>query len=202
MMPRDSTTGDRVTYAPPSSTTSMSWARSRPSVVSAVRWRTRDGWRFVVDAMSSGRSYTILTGRPALSASNAACSAIVDGYSSLPPKPPPVGVWITRTRRGAKIQRRRLGRDHHVDRAGRAPCHFPRGMRHQQHRLVHVAHVSGGEHRLVALDEEDFVRGGNVPVIDDDDLRPVHLGSEADECDATARGGTPDRHPPQRALER
>ena len=114
---------------------------------------------------------------------------------------PPV-LDLLRPRRGAKIQRRRLGRDHHVDRAGRAPCHFPRGMRHQQHRLVHVAHVSGGEHRLVALDEEDFVRGGNVPVIDDDDLRPVHLGSEADECDATARGGTPDRHPPQRALER
>ncbi len=31
-----------------------------------------------------------LTGRPALRASSAAWAAIIDGYSSLPPKPPPV----------------------------------------------------------------------------------------------------------------
>jgi hypothetical protein len=50
----------------------------------------RAGWRFVVAAMSSSRSYTILTGRPAFFATVAQCAASIDGYSSLPPKPPPV----------------------------------------------------------------------------------------------------------------
>src|SRR6266699_1489496 len=36
MIARDRTTGDSVTYAPPSITTSMSWARSRPSRASPV----------------------------------------------------------------------------------------------------------------------------------------------------------------------
>ena len=39
----------------------------------------------------------ILTGRPDLSASSAAWPAIIDGYSSLPPNPPPVSVCTTRT---------------------------------------------------------------------------------------------------------
>ena len=51
--PRLRTTGVSVQYAPPSMTTSMSWARSRPSAVTPVRCRTMAGWRFVVAAMSS-----------------------------------------------------------------------------------------------------------------------------------------------------
>ena len=35
------------------------------------------------------------TGRPTLRASSAAWSAIIDGYSSFPPKPPPVSAWTT-----------------------------------------------------------------------------------------------------------
>src|SRR6058998_3604423 len=41
MIARDRTTGDSVTYAPPSITTSMSCASSRPSCESPVRCRTR-----------------------------------------------------------------------------------------------------------------------------------------------------------------
>ena len=54
--PRDSTTGVSVQYAPPSMTTSMSWAMSTPSWVTPVRCRTIAGWRLVVAAMSSWRS--------------------------------------------------------------------------------------------------------------------------------------------------
>ena len=39
----------------------------------------------------------IFTGRPDFLASSAAWPAIMFGYSSLPPKPPPVTAWITRT---------------------------------------------------------------------------------------------------------
>jgi hypothetical protein len=39
----------------------------------------------------------ILTGRPAFFARRPACAQITFGYSSLPPKPPPVTAWITRT---------------------------------------------------------------------------------------------------------
>jgi hypothetical protein len=51
--PRLRTTGVRVQYAPPSMTTSMSWATSVPSRLIPVRCRTTAGWRFVVAAMSS-----------------------------------------------------------------------------------------------------------------------------------------------------
>jgi hypothetical protein len=98
MAPRDRTTGDSVVYAPASRMSSMSWATSRPSRVTPVRWRTTDGCRLVVAAMSSCRSYTIRTGRPALRANRAAWMEIIDGYSSLPPKPPPVSSWMTTTR--------------------------------------------------------------------------------------------------------
>ena len=54
--PRDSTTGDRVQYAPPSITTSMSCATSVPSRRIPVRCVTTAGWRFVVAEMSSWRS--------------------------------------------------------------------------------------------------------------------------------------------------
>ena len=56
MMARDKTTGESVTYAPPSITTSMSCASSRPSRPSPVRCRTSAGCRLVVAAMSSPRS--------------------------------------------------------------------------------------------------------------------------------------------------
>src|SRR3989442_520185 len=157
MMPRDSTTGDRVTYAPPSSTTSMSWARSRPSVVSAVRWRTSDG----------GRSGERLL--------HVALGDLQPLEHVVPPE-----LELFRPRWSAKIQRRWLGRDHDIDRAGRAPCHLPGGMRHQQHRLVHVAHVPRSEHRLVALDEEDFVRGGGGPLHDRGGRRPRYVRADTD----------------------
>ena len=38
------------------------------------------------------------------SASSAAWPAIIDGYSSLPPKPPPVSVWTTRTLLGRQAE--------------------------------------------------------------------------------------------------
>ena len=56
IVPRDSTTGVSVQYAPPSMTKSMSIASSRPSRAIAVRCRVLDGCRFVVAAMSSARS--------------------------------------------------------------------------------------------------------------------------------------------------
>jgi hypothetical protein len=56
MVPRDSTTGDSVQYAPPSIAKSMSIASSRPWPSIAVRCRVRDGCRLVVAAMSSARS--------------------------------------------------------------------------------------------------------------------------------------------------
>ena len=77
--PRDTTTGDTVVYAPASSTNSMSCATSRPSRVTPVRCRVTDGWRFVVAARSSCRSYAIRTGRPALRASSATWIARSDG---------------------------------------------------------------------------------------------------------------------------
>ncbi len=54
--PRDTTTGERVQYAPASITTSMSWATRRPSLVTPVRCVMSAGWRFVVAARSSWRS--------------------------------------------------------------------------------------------------------------------------------------------------
>jgi hypothetical protein len=56
MHPRERTTCESVEYAPPSMTKSMSSATIFPSRVTAVRWRVREGWRFVVAAMSSARS--------------------------------------------------------------------------------------------------------------------------------------------------
>jgi hypothetical protein len=56
IVPRDSTTGDSVQYAPPSITKSTSIARRCPSRETAVRCHVRDGCRFVVAAMSSARS--------------------------------------------------------------------------------------------------------------------------------------------------
>ena len=51
----------------------------RPSRRTPVRWRTIEGWRLVVAAMSSSRSYTSFTGRPDLRASKAAWPAMIDG---------------------------------------------------------------------------------------------------------------------------
>ena len=51
----------------------------RPSRVTPVRWRTSEGWRLVVAAMSSRRSYTSFTGRPDFSASSAAWPAMIEG---------------------------------------------------------------------------------------------------------------------------
>ena len=96
IVPRESTTGDSVQYAPPSMTKSTSIASSRPSRVTAVRCFVRDGCRFVVATMSSARLYTIFTGRPDFQASSAAWPAMIDGYSSFPPKPPPVSICTTR----------------------------------------------------------------------------------------------------------
>ena len=78
--------------------TSMSIAVSRPSRVTPVRWRTIAGMPLgrrdhVLDAVVDRSSPA---GR-ALSASSAAWPAIIDGYSSLPPNPPPVSVCTTRT---------------------------------------------------------------------------------------------------------
>jgi len=84
----------------------MSQAVSVPSRLTPARIRHTDGWRLVVAAMSSSRSYMILTGRPLFHASSAACPPIIDGYSSLPPKPPPVTVWITRTCSAGSANRR------------------------------------------------------------------------------------------------
>jgi hypothetical protein len=56
MAPRDSTTGDRVTYAPPSITMPMSFDTSTPSGRTTVRIDITAGWRLVVAAMSSRRS--------------------------------------------------------------------------------------------------------------------------------------------------
>ena len=47
-------------------------------------------------ACPRGGRRSILTGRPDFRASSAAWPAIRFGYSSLPPKPPPVTAWITR----------------------------------------------------------------------------------------------------------
>ena len=92
----ESTTGVSVQYAPPSMITSMSWATSRPSLVTPVRWRTIAGWRFVVarDVLVAVVDHP---DRPlAFSARSAAWSASIEGYSSLPPNPPPVSSWMTR----------------------------------------------------------------------------------------------------------
>ena len=56
IVPRDSTTGDNVQYAPPSMTKSTSSAVSVPSARTPVRIRVRDGCRLVVATMSSARS--------------------------------------------------------------------------------------------------------------------------------------------------
>ncbi len=109
---------------------------------------------------------------------------------------------MVRPWREPKVERRRLGIDLHVDRLGRAPRHVARGVGDEQDRLVHVPHVASGEHRLVALDEDDLVRAGDDSMIYDDDFRPVDLGAEANGRDATAWGRAADRHPPERALER
>ena len=54
--PRESTTGLSVQYAPPSITTSISWATRRPSRVTPVRCLMTAGWRLVVALRSSWRS--------------------------------------------------------------------------------------------------------------------------------------------------
>ncbi len=71
---------------------------SVPSFFTPARTVMTAGWRLVVAAMSSSRSYMILTGRPLFHASSAAWPPIIDGYSSLPPKPPPVSSCTTRAR--------------------------------------------------------------------------------------------------------
>ena len=75
----------------------MSQAVSVPSRFTPARMREIEGWRLVVAAMSSSRSYMMRTGRPLFHASSAAWPPIMDGYSSLPPNPPPVTVCATRT---------------------------------------------------------------------------------------------------------
>ena len=98
--------------------------------------------------------------------------------------------------RGAKVESRRLGLDHHFDRAHGAPHRLARWVSEQQHRLVHVAYVAGGEHRLVLLDQGHDVRSGDVPVVHHDELRPVDVLAESDRADAPARCGAPHRHAP------
>src|SRR2546427_103783 len=89
-------------------------------------------------------------------------------------------------------------------RAG-APCvpHcLVRRVRQQQHRLVHVAHVAGREHRLILLDEGYDVRSGDVAVVRYDELGPIDVLAEPDRGDAAARRWAAHRHAPQEALER
>ena len=96
--PRDSTTALSVAYAPPSST-HVDVHRRQPAVArhaGAMPDDRRDGAWSSRACPRRGRRRASPAGR-ALSASSAACPAIIDGYSSLPPKPPPVSVWTTRT---------------------------------------------------------------------------------------------------------
>jgi hypothetical protein len=53
--PREATTGESVTYAPPSITMSISQARKSPCSETAVRYFMIAGWRLVVEATSSSR---------------------------------------------------------------------------------------------------------------------------------------------------
>ncbi len=55
-------------------------------------------------------------------------------------------------RRDAEIRDRGLGGDIDLHRRRRAPQRGAIGVRQQHHRLVDVAHVSGGEHRLIRFD--------------------------------------------------
>ena len=61
------------------------------SRVTPVRCLVRDGWRLVVaDHIFRAVVNNFSTEFPGLPGeSSAACAAIIDGYSSLPPKPPP-----------------------------------------------------------------------------------------------------------------
>src|SRR5947199_58316 len=116
-----------------------------------------------------------------------------DGNSSLPPNPPPVGVQ--------EVEGERLVLDHRVYRAHGATNRVTRRLSEQQHRLVHVPHVAGREHRLILLDQGHDVRSRDVAVVHHDELRPVDLLAEPDGGDAPARRGAPYRHAPEEVLE-
>ena len=108
---------------------------------------------------------------------------------------------LVRARRHAEVERRGLGRDVDRHRQGRAAQRDTIAVREQQHRLVHVAHVSRREHRLVALDQQDLVGPGEVLAVDHDELRPVDALPEPHRGDATARRGAADGGAPEKVVQ-
>ena len=93
---RFATVGPQEAYAPVSKS---AWTRTpvrRPSASAPNVAAILAGWRFVVDAMDSGRGYTARTGWSSRRAAMA-----MSGWrdrSSLPPNPPPQALGMTRTR--------------------------------------------------------------------------------------------------------
>ena len=156
IVPRDSTTGDSVQYAPPSIDevdVHRQRAVRRRSTRRPVPRPRRMPLRRRRPCPRRGRR-SIFTGRPDFHASSAAWPAMIDGYSSLPPKPPPVSICTTRILLGRQAEQRGERLVDVVGALHRAP-----------HRDAARRDSAIGEH-AVRLDVELFLRAGLVLAFD------------------------------------
>jgi hypothetical protein len=109
---------------------------------------------------------------------------------------------LIRAWRKPEIEDWRLGIDLDIDGGDRPPERLPIRVGEKQHRFVHVPDPIGGEDGLVFLDEVHAVRAGDVLVIDDRELGPVHRITETDAPDSTAWGRASHGGTPQTAVHR
>ena len=97
----------------------------------------------------------ILTGRPALLARSPACAQITFGYSSLPPKPPPVTAWTTRSFSSGSANDGLERLDHVVGALQRAERHERAVFSHHASRAVRLdVGLLLVRHAVLAFDDD------------------------------------------------
>ena len=159
IVPRDRTTGDSVQYGA-AVDHEVDVHRDQPAVRVDARCgaaSATDGAWWSPPCPPRGRR-SIFTGRPDFHASSAAWPAIIVGYSSLPPNPPPVSIWTTRILSARQAEERRERVVDVVRALHRAPHgHAVVGVRDRQH--------------AVRLDVQLFLRARLVLAFDDESPR-------------------------------
>ncbi len=103
---------------------------------------------------------------------------------------------------GAKVEDGGIPVDDDLDGVHRSPQRRPGWVRQEHDGLVHMPYPIRGEDRLVVFDERHDVGSGDVPVIDDDVLRPVDTGAEPDVANPATRRRAAHGHAPPAALDR
>ncbi len=112
--------------------------------------------------MSSARSYTIFTGFPDFHASSAACAAIIEGYSSFPPK---IFFFSAKAAAGFRLDHANFLR-REAEQGDQSFVHVVRALQRtpDSHSL---AQICGRDHALI-LDVQVFLRAGPKFAFDDE----------------------------------